>query len=147
MSVVFASECVSIRAAESADECVKDADMIITVTTSEKPVFDGGLVKKGAVVSCVGTYEPDKHEIDPVLISRADKIFCDSKEAVLKESGDLIIPIKLGLITENDISGTLGAVINGIIPGRESDDEIIVFESVGIAAQDLVTSAMIYEKI
>lgn len=137
---------VNIHMADSSDDCVKDADLIITVTTSSKPVFDGSLVKKGATISCVGTFEPDKHEVDSLLIYKADKIFCDSKSAVLSESGDILIPIKEGLITEKDICGGIGEVINGTVLGRENDDEIIVFETVGIAAQDLVTSAMIYNK-
>lgn len=147
MRAKYASFGVSITCAESADSCVEDADLIITVTTSAEPVFDGALVKKGATVSCVGTYEPNKHEIDSALIARADKIYCDFKEAALSESGDLLIPINQGLITENDILGGLGEVINGTLTGRESDDEIIVFESVGIAAQDLTTSGMIYAKL
>lgn len=147
MKEKFASRNVNIVRAENVEECVDDADLIITATTSAKPVFDGKLVKKGATVSCIGTYEPDKHEIDCALVMRADKIFCDSKDAVLSESGDILIPIRQGLITENDICGNLGGVINGNLCGRESEDEIIIFESVGIAAQDLTTSAMIYNKI
>ena len=147
MTEKYAASDVSIKCVESANMCVKDADLIITATTSEKPVFDGTLIKKGATVSCVGTYEPNKHEIDPVLISRADKIFCDSKEAVLSESGDLLIPIRQGLIRADDICGGLGEVINGTLLGREDDDEIIIFETVGIAAQDLVCSGMIYSKL
>lgn len=147
MTEKYAMSGISFACAESADACVQDADLIITVTSSEKPVFDGTLIKKGATVSCVGTYEPNKHEIDPALISRADKIFCDSKEAALSESGDLLIPINQGLICADDICGGLGEVINGNLPGRENEDEIIVFETVGIAAQDLVTSGMIYSKL
>lgn len=147
MSAKFAGKGITFICAESADSCVEDADLIITATTSAEPVFDGKLVKKGATVSCIGTYETDKHEVDCELIARSDKIFCDFKEAALKESGDLLIPISLGLISEKDICGGLGEVINGDICGRENDDEIIVFESVGIAAQDLTTSGMIYNKI
>lgn len=147
MRAKFADKGVSVLHADSADKCVTDADLIITVTTSETPVFDGSLVKKGATVSCVGTYEPNKHEIDPALVARADKIFCDSVDAVLSESGDLLIPLREGLITAADIRGGLGEVINGTLKGRESEDEIIVFETVGIAAQDLTTAAMIYEKL
>lgn len=147
MRAKYESEDITFVCAETSEDCVRDADLIITVTTSETPVFDGSLVKKGTTVSCVGTYEPEKHEIDPELIKRADKIYCDNVTAVLSESGDLLIPIREGVLTEEDISGGLGEVINGDISGRESDDEIIVFETVGVAAQDLVTSAMIYEKI
>lgn len=143
----YASRGTVIKCARSADECVEDADLIITATTSDRPVFDGRLVKKGATVSCIGTYEPDKHEIDPYLIARADRIYCDSTAAVLSESGDILIPLRSGLITENDICGGLGEVINGTLRGRTNDDEIIVFETVGIAAQDLVTSGMIYDVI
>ena len=138
---------VSFICAENADACAADADLIITVTTSDKPVFDGNAVKKGATVSCVGTYEPDKHEIDPALVARADKVYCDSKDAALSESGDLLIPIRQGLISESRVTGGLGEVINGALPGRESDDEIILFETVGIAAQDLTASELIYERI
>lgn len=143
----FPGNKVVIRCAGSADECVKDADLIVTVTTSAVPGFDGSAVKPGATISCVGTYEPDKHEIDPALIVRADKIFCDNKDAVLSESGDILIPLHQGLIPESAVCGGLGEVINGMIPGRESDDEIVVFETVGIAGQDLMTSALIYERI
>ncbi len=147
MSTKFASRSVSFICAESADKCVEDADLIITATTADNPVFDSRIVKSGATISCVGTYEPDKHEVDSLLMARADKIFCDFKDAALSESGDLLIPISEGIISESDICGGLGEVINGTLPGRESDDEIIVFESVGIAAQDLTTSVMIYDKM
>lgn len=132
--------------AESSDECIEDADLIITVTPSAKPVFDGTKVKAGATISCVGTYEPHKHEMDPAILPRASKIICDSKEAALSETGDLLIPIADGIITEEDILGSLGDVINGKIKGRENDEEIIVYETVGVAAQDLVAAKIIYDK-
>ena len=132
--------------AASSDECIEDADLIITVTPSPKPVFDGTKVKAGATISCVGTYEPHKHEMDPAILPRASKIICDSKEAALSETGDLLIPIADGIITEDDIQGSLGDVINGKIKGRENDDEIIVYETVGVAAQDLVAAKVIYDK-
>lgn len=136
----------TILPADSSDECIEDADLIITVTPSAVPVFDGTKVKKGATVSCVGTYEPHKHEMDPAILPRASKIICDSKEAALSETGDLLIPIREGLISEADILGSLGEVIQGVIPGRENDDEIIVYETVGVAAQDLITAKAIYDK-
>ena len=100
----------------------------------------------GATISCVGTYEPHKHELDPAVLPRASKIICDSKEAALSETGDLLIPIAEGIITEEDVLGSLGDVINGKIKGRENDEEIIVYETVGVAAQDLVAAKVIYDK-
>ena len=142
----LASYGADIQPAESADACIEDADLIITVTASREPVFDGTKVKEGATISCVGTYQPDRREMDPAILPRAAKIICDSKEAALSETGDLLIPIADGIITEDDVLGSLGDVINGTLPGRESDDEIIVYETVGIAAQDLVTAKAIYDK-
>lgn len=146
MSEQLAAYGASITPAATSDECIDDADLIITVTPSPVPVFDGAKVKAGATISCVGTYEPNKHEMDPAILPRASKIICDSKAAALSETGDLLIPIADGLITEDDIMGSLGDVILGQIPGRENDEEIIVYETVGIAAQDLVTARAIYDK-
>ncbi|MBQ6622404.1 MAG: ornithine cyclodeaminase family protein [Mogibacterium sp.] len=137
---------VKFTAAESSDDCIEDADLIITVTVSPKPVFDGTKVKAGATISAVGTYEPHKHELDPAVLPRASKIICDSVDAALSETGDLLIPLADGLITREDITGSLGDVINGTIPGRENDEEIIVYETVGVGAQDLVTAKVIYDK-
>ena len=142
----LASYGAKITAAESSDESIDDADLIITTTTSAVPVFDGTKVKAGATISAVGTYEPHKHELDPAVLPRASKIICDSVDAVLSESGDLLIPLADGTITRDAIKGSLGDVINGTIPGRENDDEIIVYETVGVAAQDLVTAKVIYDR-
>lgn len=90
---------------------------------------------------------PNMHEIDEVSIKRASKIFCDSVEAVLEEAGCIITPLKKGIISkENDLNKELGDVVSGKIPGRESDDEIIIFKSVGIGVQDVVTAQMIYDR-
>lgn len=137
---------VRITAAATSDECIDDADLIITVTPSAVPVFDGAKVKPGATVSAVGTYEPHKHELDSGLLPRAAKIVCDWKDAVLSESGDLLIPIAEGLICKEDIFGNLGDILSGKLPGRENDEEIIVYETVGIAMQDLAAAKAIYDK-
>ena len=135
-----------IVAAESSDEAIEDADLIITVTPSSKPVFDGSKVKKGATVSCVGSYQHHMQEMDPVILTRASKIYFDSVEAVLSEAGDILIPLENGTITKDDFTGDLGEVILGNVVGRENDDEIIVFKTVGIGTQDLITAKYIYDK-
>lgn len=85
-------------------------------------------------------------EMDPAILPRASKIYFDSKEAVLSESGDILIPLEEGIITEEDFTGDLGMVLKGELVGRENDEEIIVFETVGVAVQDLVAAKKIYEK-
>lgn len=135
-----------IVAAKSSDEAIEDADLIITVTTSSKPVFDGRKVKKGATLSCVGSYQPHMQEMDPVILQRADKVYFDSQEAVLSEAGDILIPLKEGMINKANFKGDIGDVISGKIIGRENDDEIIVFKTVGIGTQDLVTAKYVYDR-
>lgn len=130
----------------SSDEAIDDADLLITVTPSSKPVFDGTKIKKGCTISCVGAYQHHMQEMDPAILPRASKIYFDSREAVLSESGDILIPLEKGIITEDDFTGDIGNVIKGELIGRENDDEIIVYETVGVGAQDLVTAKIIYEK-
>ncbi|REC33028.1 ornithine cyclodeaminase family protein [Enterococcus pseudoavium] len=134
-----------ILPAKSSDEAIHDADLIITVTPATSPVFDGNEVKRGATVSCIGSYQPQMQEMDPVILKRASKIYFDSEEAVLSEAGDILIPLAEGLITKDDFTGDIGEVLLEKVVGRESEDEIIVFKTVGIGAQDLVTAQKIYE--
>lgn len=135
-----------ITAVASADEAVDDADLLITVTPSSTPVFDGTKIKKGCTISCVGAYQHHMQEMDPAILPRASKIYFDSQDAVLSESGDILIPLEEGIITKDDFTGDLGNVIKGELVGRENDDEIIVYETVGVATQDLVTAKIIYDK-
>jgi len=141
------SNCNTIfKAVSTSDDAIKDADIITTVTTARKPTFNGNLVKAGAHVNAVGSYMPHMQELDPVILNRANKIYFESTEAVLSESGDIIIPLKQGLITKDKFTGELGQVIMGTLKGRESDEEITVFKTVGIATQDVVTARKIYNK-
>ena len=135
-----------IVAVKSSEEAIDDADLLITVTPSSKPVFDGTKIKKGCTISCVGAYQHHMQEMDPAIRPRASKIYFDSEEAVLSESGDILIPLEEGIITKDDFTGDLGNVIKGELVGRENDDEIIVFETVGVATQDLVAAREIYDK-
>ncbi len=135
-----------IIAAASSKEAVTDADLLITVTPSHTPVFDAADVKPGATISCVGAYQPFMQEMDPQILVRASKLYFDNREAVLSESGDILKPLAEGLITEADFTGDLGEVSLGKIRGRENDEEIIVFETVGVAAQDLVTAKTIFDR-
>lgn len=143
MSGIFTD--VRLVACESGDEAVDGADLIIAVTVSGSPTFSADKVKKGAVISGVGSYRPEMQELDPELFKRASKIYFDSKDACLAESGDIQRPLKDGVITEKDFTGDIGEYINGQIPGRENDDEIIVFKNVGIGVLDLVTAEDIYD--
>lgn len=139
-------EKVSVKKCENLDESVSNSDVIVTATTSKKPVFDGKLVKKGTLISAIGAYTLDMHEMDSHIVKRADKIFVDSCESIVAEAGDLMTPVKEGIISEDKLKRELGQVINGNCPGRENEDEIIIFKSVGIGTQDIAASKLIYER-
>ena len=133
-------------AVKDGNEAVKDADIITVVTTSKKPVFDGSLVKKGVHINGVGAYTREMQELHEALITDSDKIYFDTKEGVLSEAGDFIIPMEKGLVSEKDFAGELGEVILGKIKGRENENEITLFKTVGVAVLDVVTAHKIYIK-
>ena len=136
---------VKIIAAESSDKAVENADIITTVTTSKKPVFDASKVKKNAHINGVGSYTPEMQEIPGDILVMANKIFVDTRDGAVNESGDLIKPIQSGLIKKEKINGELGEVINGVMKGRENDDEMTFFKTTGSAVLDLVAAQKIYE--
>lgn len=116
-------------------EAVVGADIVITATTSEKPVFDGRDLSPGTHVTGIGSYLPSMQEVDEETVRRA-KIVVDSLPACLAETGDLIIPLEKNIISKLDIHAEIGQLINGERPARESREEITFFKSVGVAVQD-----------
>ena len=129
-----------LRAARSPQEAVEAAEIICTATTSARPVFEGRAVRPGAHVNAVGSYTPAMQEVDADLVARA-RVVVDSRAAALKESGDLIVPIRQGLFSEQGIHAELGEIVNGDRPGRSDPSEITLFKSVGIAIQDVLAAA------
>jgi len=128
-----------MRVASSAKEAVGNADILCTATTSTKPVFDDKDLKAGTHISAVGSYTPEMQEVPAETLQRA-KIFVDSRRAALEEAGDLIQPMRAGLFDESHICGELGEVVLGIKPGRQAEEEITYFKSVGIAVQDAMAA-------
>ena len=146
MSERFKDSGAKLIAYDDANEAVDGADVIVVVTVSTEPVFDANRVKKGAVVSGVGSYTAEMNEIDPKLFKLADKIYFDSKDACIAESADIQIPLREGLVSLEGLTGDIGEYALGEISGREADDEIIIFKNVGLGILDLVIAKLIYEK-
>lgn len=131
----------NIRIADSADAAVATADIICTATTAATPVFDGRLLKPGAHVNGVGSFTPQMQEIDLATVQRS-LVVVDSREAAWEEAGDLIIPLRNGDITAAHIAAELGEIIAGQHPGRQRDDQITFFKSVGVAVQDAAAASI-----
>lgn len=117
-------------------QVVADADIVLCATTSATPLFDGHALQSGTHITAVGTFVPEKREVDTTTIRRAHRIVVDSREACLEEAGDLIIP-------NAEIDAEIGEIVNGDKPGRQSDDEITFFKSVGVAVQDAAAGAAV----
>lgn len=129
---------------DSRDQAVQGADIIITATTSTTPVFDGRQITPGTHITGVGSYAPTMQEVDEETVRRS-KVVVDSLQACLAEAGDLMVPLEKNLITKLDIHGELGSIVNGVLPGRESPEEITFFKSVGLAVQDAAAAGAILE--
>jgi ornithine cyclodeaminase/alanine dehydrogenase len=132
-------------AASSSPEETARADILCTATTSSHPVFAGGQVREGAHVIGIGSHTPEARELDGELIRRA-RLVGDSREACFRESGDILLPLREGLIGEEHFQAELGEIVTGRKPGRLSEREITVFKSNGLAIQDAAAAGLVYRK-
>jgi ornithine cyclodeaminase/alanine dehydrogenase-like protein (mu-crystallin family) len=126
-------------AVETAEEAVREADVICTVTSSSEPVVLGDWLKPGAHVNAVGACFAHARELDAAAVARAS-FFTDRRESAVNESGDYLLALEEGAIAEGHIKAELGEVLAGTAPGRVSDDEVTVFESLGLAVEDLAAA-------
>ena len=124
---------------------VREADVICTATTSRTPVFDDADVRPGTHVNAVGAYTPEMQEVPAATVVRAT-VVVDAIEAALAEGGDLIQPLRGGLVERDHFARELGMVAAGTAPGRTNDEEITLFKSVGNAVQDVVVARCAVER-
>ena len=130
-----------IRVASTPQEAIEDADIICTATTSSEALFDDKDVKSGTHISAIGAYTPTMQELPVETVARA-RIVVDSYATVMDEAGDIIKTINAGLIKESDIHAELGEIVLGKKTGRQSEDEITFFKSVGNAVQDAAAAQL-----
>jgi ornithine cyclodeaminase len=124
---------------------LREADVICTVTTWPTPVFAHQDVKPGAHINAIGSYKPAEREIPAETVCAA-RLVVDQREACLVEPGDIVIPLQEGLITADHIYAEIGQIAAGQMPGRQSDSEITLFKSVGIAIQDAAIAAAVIDR-
>jgi len=135
-----------IKASIGNKDLLKEADVICTATPSKKPLFDHGDLSLGVHINAIGSFKPHMQEI-PVETVINSKVIVDKIESCTVEAGDLIIPVEKGKWSFDLVHGELGQVILGEVSGRDSEDEITLFKSVGNAIQDLVLANIIMKKI
>jgi alanine dehydrogenase len=121
-----------------------ECDIVVTVTGSPDPVLRGEWLTEGALVCAVGANDGRRRELDNVVLERASFVCCDSRENARLESADLIEPVEGGTLDWLEVH-ELQEVVAGETPGRQSDDDIVVFKSSGLAAWDLAVAARVVQ--
>jgi ornithine cyclodeaminase/alanine dehydrogenase-like protein (mu-crystallin family) len=126
-------------AVASAEEAVRSADVVVTATSSAEPVVERDWLKSGVHINAVGACLPHIRELDTHTVADA-AFFTDRRESAENEAGDFVLAQKEGAIGPDHIRAELGEVVAGMAPGRSSDDEITIFESLGLAIEDLAAA-------
>jgi alanine dehydrogenase len=136
---------VDITPVSSAEDAVRDVDIVITMTTSRTPVLLGDWLQPGQHINAAGSNHWIRQEVDDNVIRKAGTIIVDSLEDAQVEAGDLLYPIERGRVRWSQIK-ELADVVAGHIRGRKSPDEITLFESQGIAVSDVAAGAYVLNK-
>ncbi len=135
---------IPVEVTMSSRQLVESSDVLALATTAATPIVDWDWVKPGTHINGVGAHTPDVRELDTRTAVRS-KIVCDHTPASLAEAGDLKIPIAEGALSPEDVYCGLGELITGAKKGRESDQEVTFFKSVGLSIQDISTAQYVYK--
>ena len=126
-----------VKAVPSAADAVRGADVVVVAASSTTPILQGRWLSPGTHVNAIGATRPDWRELDDDLVTTA-RVFVDSREAALRESGDV-------MAAKSEVT-EIGAVVAGTAPGRRSEQEITLFKSVGVAVEDVAAAALVLQQ-
>jgi alanine dehydrogenase len=135
---------LALTGSTDVERVVRDADVIVTGTHARSWLIDDAWVSPGAHIAALGADLAGEQELDPRILQRA-RVFVDDIRQC-REDGEINVALREGQIAEADVAGELGQVIVGELEGRQSDDQITVFDSTGIALQDSATVPLEYER-
>jgi alanine dehydrogenase len=138
------SETVEVHVAASLEQATLAADVVVTCTPSQQPLLGRDSVRPGCFIAAVGADNPDKSEIAPELMA-ASRVVVDSR-AQCAAMGDLRHAIAANAMRVEQVHADLGELVLGVKPGRRRDDEIWLFDSTGVAIQDVASAAHVYER-
>jgi len=136
---------VKVEAARSAEEAIRDADVAIAATNSSEPVIHGDWLRTGCHINAMGANRLETRELDDSAVQKCAFVSTDSIEQAKAESGDLVEPIKRGLITWDRVH-EIGDVVAGKVNGRTTAADITLFKSHGIAIEDIAVAALVFER-
>ncbi|KIQ07986.1 ornithine cyclodeaminase family protein [Rhodococcus sp. MEB064] len=132
-----------VRSATSVEEIARCADIVCTLTPSVQPILRGEWLTTGTHLNVVGAApRPNEREVDGEAMARS-RVVVDSRSTALSKSGDAVLALAEGAVTEDDLSTEIGDVITGRRIGRSSDEQITLFDSTGIGAEDLAVAHLV----
>jgi ornithine cyclodeaminase/alanine dehydrogenase-like protein (mu-crystallin family) len=124
--------------------CAAESDVLCTCTTASNPLFDGTMLRNGTHINAVGSFQPHTRELDDATVRRA-RIAVDTFDGALAEAGDLLIPMKSGLVPRSHWLADLHQVVSGKVQVRTAPTDVTIFKSVGCALEDLATAELLAE--
>jgi ornithine cyclodeaminase/alanine dehydrogenase-like protein (mu-crystallin family) len=134
-----------VEVRKTAEEAVKGADIICTVTSASQPVLNGAWLAAGAHVNLVGSSRLQSREADDEVVAKS-RFFVDSRTSARAEAGELKHAVDAGLVSDSHVLGEIGDVLNGKVTGRSDSQDFTVYKSLGVAAQDLAAAHVIYDR-
>lgn len=134
-----------VEEAATAEQAVRDADVVVTATSAAEPILERVWLKAGAHVNAIGSSIPTTRELDTATMVEGS-LFVDRRESTINEAGDYLFPFREGAITPDAIRGELGEVLIGSVDGRRSEDELTVFKSLGLAVEDLAAAEYVLQR-
>ena len=137
---------LNIHVKKNVQQAVEHADIICTVTSSKEPIVMGDWIAAGTHINAVGSSTAAARELDTAAMIRS-KLFADCYESLFNEAGDFLIPKKEGAVNDEHVKAEIGEVLWGTKKGRENEEEVTIFKSLGIAAEDIFSAYHIYQKI
>lgn len=137
---------IEVKAVSDADSVIGSADIISCATGSPEPLFSFNQVHKGAHIDLVGNHSRDRRECDSESVINSS-VYIDSRLNVLNEAGEILIPISEGKFDQEQVKGELAELCSGEVSGRQNNDEVTLFKSVGTALSDLAAAYLVYQAV
>ncbi len=134
---------IEFSVAEDVQAACGQADIVVSATGSHEPVVQGDWIRPGTHTDFIGNHHATKRECDTALVVKS-KLYADSRDNCFREAGEVLVPIDEGAITKEAVVGQLTEMCSGSVPMRESEDEITLFKSIGMALSDLVGASCAY---
>ena len=136
---------VDVIAVDNPEKAVRNVDILVSATPSTKPIVEADWIDKGLHINAIGADTPQKREYDGTVLKKVDKLYIDEPGKVFA-TGDFLVPMKEGIITKKNITGTIGELCAGLKPGRQSESEITFFKSTGMEIQGMLLFYEIYKR-